>query len=143
MPRTRGRFGPELRAGAVRIVAETGKPVAAVARDYRAACLDCGREPAGSHGCSAGAGELCRGDDGQDYSMATTKRKVSISLDEELASALEAGSESLSSQVNEAARVEFTRRRRRVLLDEMLDEFERSEGPVDEALVDNYMELLA
>ena len=75
--------------------------------------------------------------------MATTKRKVSISLDEELASALEAGSESLSSQVNEAARVEFTRRRRRVLLDEMLDEFERSEGPVDEALVDNYMELLA
>ena len=75
--------------------------------------------------------------------MATTKRKVSISLDEELASALEAGSESLSSQVNEAVRIEFMRRRRRVLLDEMLDEFERSEGPVDEALVDKYMELLA
>ncbi len=75
--------------------------------------------------------------------MAITKRKVSISLDEELASALEAGSESLSAQVNEAVRVEFTRRRRRVLLDEMLDEFERCEGPVDEALVDKYMELLA
>lgn len=75
--------------------------------------------------------------------MATTKRKVSISLDEELASALEAGSESLSSQVNEAVRVEFMRRRRRVLLDEMLDEFERSEGPVDEALVSKYVELLA
>lgn len=75
--------------------------------------------------------------------MATTKRKVSISLDEELASALEAGSDSLSSQVNEAVRVEFMRRRRRVLLDEMLDEFERSEGPVDEALVDKYMDLLA
>lgn len=75
--------------------------------------------------------------------MATTKRKVSISLDEELASALEAGSDSLSSQVNEAVRIEFMRRRRRVLLDEMLDEFEHSEGPVDEALVDKYMELLA
>lgn len=75
--------------------------------------------------------------------MATTKRKVSISLDEELASALEAGSESLSSQVNEAVRVEFMRRRRRVLLDEMLDEFERNEGPVDEALVSKYVELLA
>lgn len=75
--------------------------------------------------------------------MATTKRKVSISLDEELASALEAGSESLSSQVNEAVRVEFMRRRRRVLLDEMLDEFERNEGPVDEVLVSKYTELLA
>lgn len=75
--------------------------------------------------------------------MGTAKRKVSISLDEELVSALEADSESLSSQVNEAVRVEFTRRRRRARLDEMLDEFERSEGPVDEALVDKYTALLA
>ncbi|WP_419944080.1 hypothetical protein [Candidatus Poriferisodalis sp.] len=75
--------------------------------------------------------------------MSTAKRKVSISLDEELVCALEAGSESLSSQVNEAVRVEFTRRRRRVLLEEMLEEFERSAGPVDEALVDKYTALLA
>ena len=75
--------------------------------------------------------------------MGTTKRKISISLDEELARALEEQNESLSSQVNEAVRIEFTRRRRRVLLDEMLEEFERSEGPADEALVNRYMELLA
>lgn len=75
--------------------------------------------------------------------MATSKRKVSISLDEDLVVALEARNDSLSSQVNEAVRIEFTRRRRRVLLDEMLEEFERSEGPADEALVDKYMTLLA
>ena len=33
MGNTRRRFDPEFRAGAVRIVAETGKPVAQVARD--------------------------------------------------------------------------------------------------------------
>ena len=75
--------------------------------------------------------------------MSTTKRRCSILLDEELVGVLEAEGESLSSQVNEAVRVECARRRRRVLLDEMLTEFERSLGPPDEALVAQYTELLA
>ena len=33
MPETRRRYDPEFRAGAVRIVTETGKPIAQVARD--------------------------------------------------------------------------------------------------------------
>ena len=75
--------------------------------------------------------------------MGATKREISISLDEELVDALEAESESLSSQVNEAVRIECARRRRLVLLDEMLAEFERSAGPPDEALIEKYTELLA
>ncbi len=74
--------------------------------------------------------------------MTTTKRKVSVSLDEELVSELEAGGEALSSQVNDAVRNELARRRRQRLLDEMLEEYERMEGPPDEALVSKYMDLL-
>lgn len=74
--------------------------------------------------------------------MTTTKRKISVSLDEELVAELEAGGEALSSQVNNAVRNELARRRRQRLLDEMLEEYERAEGPPDEALVAKYMELL-
>jgi len=74
--------------------------------------------------------------------MTTTKRKVSVSLDEDLVAELEAGGEALSSQVNDAVRLELTRRRRQRLLGEMLDQLEIASGPVDEKLVQKYMALL-
>jgi post-segregation antitoxin (ccd killing protein) len=74
--------------------------------------------------------------------MTTTKRKVSVSLDEDLVAELEAGGEALSSQVNEAVRIELGRRRRNRLLEEMLDEFDATHGAVNEKLVQKYMELL-
>ncbi|MGH9111040.1 MAG: type II toxin-antitoxin system CcdA family antitoxin [Acidimicrobiales bacterium] len=75
--------------------------------------------------------------------MTATKRKVSVSLDEDLVEELEAGDEALSTQVNEAVRLELDRKRRNRLLREMLDEWEREEGPVDEVLVRKYMDMLA
>jgi len=74
--------------------------------------------------------------------MTTPKRKVSVSLDEELVAELEAGDEALSAQVNEAVRNELARRRRWRMLGEMLDELEQELGPPDEKLVAKYMELL-
>ena len=75
--------------------------------------------------------------------MATTKRKVSVSLDEDLVEELESGSEALSTQVNEAVRMEIERRRRHRHLGELLDELEVLPGPVEEALVQRYVDLLA
>jgi hypothetical protein len=75
--------------------------------------------------------------------MTATKRKVSVSLDEDLVEELERGDDALSTQVNEAVRLELDRRRRERLLGEMLDDFARDHGPVDEALVRRYMDLLA
>lgn len=74
--------------------------------------------------------------------MTTTKRKVSVSLDEDLVEELEAGGEALSTQVNEAIRIELNRRRRHRLLGEMLDELEAAHGPVNEKLVEKYMDML-
>jgi post-segregation antitoxin (ccd killing protein) len=74
--------------------------------------------------------------------MTTTKRKVSVSLDEDLVEELEMGGEGLSSQVNEAIRAELKRRRRHRLLGEMLDDFETTHGAVNEKLVQKYMDLL-
>lgn len=74
--------------------------------------------------------------------MTTPKRKVSVSLDEELVAELEAGDEALSAQVNEAVRNELARRRRWRMLGEMLEELEQELGPPDEKLVAKYMELL-
>jgi len=75
--------------------------------------------------------------------MVMTKRKVSVSLDEDLVAELEAGEEALSSQVNDAVRRELTQRRRHRFLGEMLAELESTDGPVDETLVQKYTELLA
>jgi post-segregation antitoxin (ccd killing protein) len=72
----------------------------------------------------------------------TAKRKVSVSLDEDLVAELEAADEALSGQVNEAIRAEVERRRRNRLLTGMLDSLDAEHGPVDEALVAKYTELL-
>lgn len=71
------------------------------------------------------------------------KRKVSVSLDDDLVSELEAGGDALSTQVNDAIRVELERRRRHRLLGEMLADLERRHGPADERLVAKYTDLLA
>ncbi|HVE95495.1 MAG TPA: type II toxin-antitoxin system CcdA family antitoxin [Pseudonocardiaceae bacterium] len=75
--------------------------------------------------------------------MTATKRKISVSLDENLIAELEAGGEALSGQINEAVRAEIERRRRRRLLSEFLDALDAERGAVDEHLVLKYTRLLA
>lgn len=75
--------------------------------------------------------------------MTLTKRKVSVSLDEDLVAALEAEGESLSAQVNAAVREQLEQRRRRRLLGELLDRLDREHGPVDETLIAKYVQLLS
>lgn len=75
--------------------------------------------------------------------MHHVKRKVSVSLDDDLVAALEADEGSLSAKVNAAVRVELEKRRRRRLLCDLLDALDREQGPVDERLIDKYSELLA
>ena len=75
--------------------------------------------------------------------MTATKRKISVSLDADLVAELEASDESLSTQINEAVRISLEERRRHRLLAEMLDEMEERDGPVDEDLVQKFMDLLA
>jgi post-segregation antitoxin (ccd killing protein) len=74
--------------------------------------------------------------------MATAKRKVSVSLDEDLVEELEREEQGLSAQVNLALRAELERRRRNRLLVELLDQLDAEHGPVDESLVEKYAELL-
>jgi antitoxin CcdA len=74
--------------------------------------------------------------------MTTAKRKVSVSLDEDLVAELETADEALSAQVNQAIRAEVERRRRTRLLTALLDSLDSAYGPVDQALVSKYMELL-
>ena len=70
------------------------------------------------------------------------KRKISVTLDDELVSVLEGGDETLSSQVNEAIRIEVERRAREELLRTWLADLEASDGPVDEAEVGRFEDLL-
>lgn len=74
--------------------------------------------------------------------MTLVKRKVSISLDEDLVAELEGGSQSLSAQVNTAMRADMECRRRQRLLVELLDRLDTAHGAVDEALVEKYVRLL-
>lgn len=75
--------------------------------------------------------------------MTGSKRKISVSIDEDIALELERSGKSLSMQVNQALReaVEVQRRQRK--LDEFLDELESEAGPADEELVARFDELLA
>jgi hypothetical protein len=75
--------------------------------------------------------------------MTATKRKISVSLDENLIAELEAGGETLSGQINRAVRSEIERRRRSRLLSEFLDELDAERGAVDEELISKYTRLLS
>lgn len=74
--------------------------------------------------------------------MTATKRKVSVSLDEDLVEELGREDQGLSAQVNLAVRAELERRRRHRLLVELLDQLDAEHGPVDESLVQKYLGLL-
>ena len=73
--------------------------------------------------------------------MTATKRKVSVSLDEDLVKELKREDQGLSAQVNLAGRAELERRRHRLLV-ELLDQLDAEHGPVDESLVQKYLGLL-
>ncbi|MEX0847296.1 MAG: type II toxin-antitoxin system CcdA family antitoxin [Ilumatobacteraceae bacterium] len=78
--------------------------------------------------------------------MTTTKRKVSLSLDEELIAELASDDEALSSQVNDAVRAEVERRRQQRALGMLLAHLDESDGPLDgdddEAEILRFMRLL-
>jgi len=74
--------------------------------------------------------------------MTNTKRKVSVSLDAELVDELEASEEAVSAQVNDAIRNELVKRRRQRVLGEMLTELDEEHGPLDEEVIEHYMDQL-
>lgn len=75
--------------------------------------------------------------------VAQNKRKMSVTLDEDLVAALEETEENLSAQINEAVRLVVEERRRRQDLRQLLDQLEATDGPPDEAEVRRFLELLA
>lgn len=77
--------------------------------------------------------------------MALLKRKLSVSLDEDLVAALEAGSDPVSVQVNEAVRAEVERRRHQQALARFCDRYVEETEPwsdEDEAEIRRIMSLL-
>lgn len=74
--------------------------------------------------------------------MTIAKRKVSISLDEDLVEELEREGQALSAQINVAVRQELEHRQRQRLLVELLDQLDAEHGPVDESRVEKYVRLL-
>lgn len=74
-----------------------------------------------------------------------TKRKVSVSLDDDLLTYLEGHTEPLSVQVNAAVRAEVERRRHQAALARFCDEYVQDNGPwtdEDEAEIQRIMQLL-
>ena len=78
--------------------------------------------------------------------MTLTKRKLSLSLDDDLVAELETNAEGLSAQVNDAIRREVGRRRRQRALTELLARLDGEAGPLDtpedEAEITRFMRLL-
>ncbi len=78
--------------------------------------------------------------------MTLTKRKLSLSLDDDLIAELETRFEALSAQVNDAIRTEISRRKRHKALVDLLDHLAIVSGPLDsdddEKEIARYMRLL-
>lgn len=74
--------------------------------------------------------------------MQTAKRKISVSLDEDLVAELDKRGGSLSAQVNAAVRETLAHQSRQRRLAELLDTLDAEEGPVDETLVERFKRLL-
>jgi hypothetical protein len=74
-----------------------------------------------------------------------TKRKVSVTLDEDLVKEVEKGNGSLSAVVNTALRSDLERRRRQLALERLLDRLAAEDGPLgpeDEPEIARFMRLL-
>lgn len=77
--------------------------------------------------------------------MAIAKRKLSVSLDADLVTALEDDDEPVSVQVNQAVRAELDRRRHQRALVRFCDRYVEENGPwteKDEAEIARIMQLL-
>lgn len=75
--------------------------------------------------------------------IVANKKKVSVTIDEDLIEYLEASDENLSAQINDAIREVIEAKRRNEALKAWLDEMDETDGPVDEELVQYYMDLLS
>jgi hypothetical protein len=78
--------------------------------------------------------------------MTATKRKLSLTLDEELLAFLEKNPDALSAQVNDALRTEVARQQQHLALGQLLKHLDGTDGPLnsaaDEEAITRYMRLL-